>query len=282
MAFEWRVFAPALLVVAVLASTAAALAATALHTVHARSGGVSATLSYRHDASDAVEPFSDLQLMIVRNGRPLYRAAVANMPCGTLCWPNLPDALSVADVEADGQPDVLLNLYTGGAHCCNVTDLFRYDAAHDDYSSLLHVWGDPGYSLAHLDASRADEFVTNDDRFAYEFAAYAFSGLPLEILRLEGGRFVDVTRAYPELVAHDASTQWRYYLDDRSDGTGLGYLAAWAADEYVLGRSAEVAQQLTRLGRDRELRSTDPSIWPAAAGFVARLERFLRKTGYTS
>ena len=188
----------------------------------------------------------------MRNGKPLYRAAVANKACGTICWPNLPDALRVADVEADGQPDVLLNLYTGGAHCCNVTDLFRYDRARDDYSSLLHVWGDPGYSLERLDASKEYEFVTDDERFAYEFAAFAFSGLPLQILRLEDGRFVAVTRAYPKLVAPAAAQQWRYYLDNRSDGTGLGFLAAWAADEYVLGRHDQVAQKLTQLERARD------------------------------
>jgi hypothetical protein len=281
MAFDRRVLAPALCLLATLAASATALAA-ATHVVQMRSGGVSATFSYRHDAKNVVAPFSDLQLTIVRNGKPLYRAAVANKACGTLCWPNLPDSLRVADVDADGQPDVLLNLYTGGAHCCNVTDLFRYDAAHDDYSSLLHVWGDPGYSLERLGPGRASEFVTDDDRFAYEFTAYAFSGLPLEILRLEGGRFVDVTRAYPKLVARDGAQQWRYYLDNRSAGTGLGYLAAWAADEDDLGRGGEVAAELTTLERGDQLRGTDPRIWPTGARFVTQLDGFLRKTGYTT
>jgi hypothetical protein len=281
MAFERRVLAPVLCVLAVSATGASALAA-AVTIVRERSGGVSATLSYRHDAKNAVEPFSDLRLAIVRNGKPLYGAAVANTACGTMCWPELPDALRVADVEADGRPDVLLNLYTGGAHCCNVTDLFRYDAAHDDYSALLHVWGDPGYSLERLDAGNAYDFVTYDDRFAYEFTAFAFSGLPLQILRLEGSRFVDVTRAHPKLVAPAASEQWRSYLDNRSEATGLGFLAAWAADEYLLGRGTEVARELTQLERARELRSSDPRIWPAGARFVAALDGFLRKTGYTS
>jgi hypothetical protein len=281
MAFERRVLAPVLCVLAVSLTGASAVAA-AVSTVQRRSDGVSATLSYRHDAKNAVEPFSDLHLTIARFGKPLYRAAVANTACGTMCWPNLPDALRVADVEAEGRPDVLLNLYTGGAHCCNVTDVFRYDAAHDDYSSLLHVWGDPGYSLERLDAGNAYDFVTYDDRFAYEFTAFAFSGLPLQILRLDGGRFIDVTRGHPKLVAPAASEEWRYYLDNRSDATGLGFLAAWAADEYLLGAGNEVAKELGQLERAGQLRSSDPRIWPAGARFVARLDGFLRKTGYTS
>ncbi|HEX2703521.1 MAG TPA: hypothetical protein VHM72_08825 [Solirubrobacteraceae bacterium] len=281
MALERRALAPALCLLAVLAVSATAVAA-ATQLVRKRSGSVSATLSYRHEASNAVAPFSDLRLTITRDGKPLYRAAVTNDACGTLCWPNLPDALRVVDVEADGQPDVLLNLYTGGAHCCNATDVFRYDAAREDYSSLLHVWGDPGYSLTRLNASKVFEFVTADDRFAYEFAAFAFSGLPVEVLALENGRFVDVTRAYPRLLVLDAARQWRSYRDNRSERTGLGFLAAWAADEYLLGRGQAVGNELTLLERAGKLRSSGPRIWPAGAEFVARLRSFLRKTGYTS
>lgn len=281
MASKWRLLAPTLgpLVACALSATALAGTGTADGGGTVRSDGVAATLSYVHDAKNAVAPFSDLHLTIVRDGKKLYSAFIENAACGKLCAPNLPDALRVLDVEADGQPDVLLNVYTGGAHCCNVTDVFRYDAAQDDYSSLLHIWGDPGYRLAQIDASKPYEWLTHDDRFAYEFAAFAFSGLPLEILRLRGGTFVDVTRSYPRLVRGDAAQQWKYYLDNRKDGTGLGYLAAWAADEYTLGRTRVVGATLAQLDKAAELRSNS-SLWPGGSKFVATLARFLQQTGY--
>ena len=281
MASKRRLLAPPLGLLVACALSATALAGTgdagAGGTV--RSDGVAATLSYVHNAKNAVAPFSDLHLTIVRDGKKLYGAVIDNAFCGKLCAPNLPDAQRVLDVEADGQPDVLLNLYTGGAHCCNVTDVFRYDTAHDDYSSLLHIWGDPGYRLVQLDASKAYEWLTYDDRFAYEFAAFAFSGLPLQILRLHAGTFVDVTRSYPQLVRGDAAQQWKYYLDNRKDGTGLGYLAAWAADEYTLSRTRVVATTLAQLDKAAQLRSNS-SIWPGGSKFVANLARFLKQTGY--
>jgi hypothetical protein len=265
---------------AALASGAAAFAATRSETVVAASGDVAATLTYTHAPNDDVAPFTDLRLTIAREGKTLYSAAVDNPACGKLCWPNLPGPLAVRDVEGDGQPDVLVNLYTGGAHCCNVTDLFRYDAAGHDFTSVLHIWGGPDYSLERLDAGGDYEFVTADDRFAYEFTAYAFSGLPVEILRLVDGRFVNVTRSYPKLAAADAAEQWKNYLENRAGGTGLGFLGAWAADEYNLGRGAAVAKMLGQLEHANELRSSDPGIWVGGSKFVTALDRFLQKTGY--
>jgi hypothetical protein len=261
-----------------LASGSLALAAETVRQLHASAGAVAATVLYDHDASNAVSPYTNLRIEIARDGKTLYDAAVQNSACGHLCWPNLPSALEVLDVEHDGEPDVLLNLYSGGAHCCNVTEVFRYAPARRDYRSLTHVWGDPGYRLGRLDGSAAYEWITDDDRFAYEFAAFAFSGLPLEILRLRGGVFEDVTRDYPALVRVDAATQWKYYLANRSGATGLGFLAAWAADEANLGQAARVVSALAELERAHELRS-EPD-WSAGAKFVSSLEAFLRKTGY--
>jgi hypothetical protein len=243
---------------------------------HARAGAVAATLTFTHHQKSVVSPYTDLRLTITRGGHRLYGAAVRNAACGDLCWP---DRLRVVDAQADGEPDVLLDLYSGGAHCCYVTEVFRYDRAGNGYTMLLQDWGDPGYSLRHIDASKPYEFVSGDDRFAYEFTAYAFSGLPLLVMRLEGGRFVDVTRSYPALIASDAASWWKDYLENRSGRTGLGFLAAWAADEYNLGKEASATSTLGGLERGHELRS-NLNLWPSGRKFVVSLEAFLLKTGY--
>ncbi|MGD0199095.1 MAG: hypothetical protein ABSC56_14475 [Solirubrobacteraceae bacterium] len=275
--------APARLItlsLALLGAGAGAALATS-ESVSASSGNVSARLTYVHSPKSVVAPFSDLYLTIARAGKSIYGAPVSNTACGNECWPNVPDALRVLDVEADGEPDVLLNLYTSGAHCCNATDVFRYDAARNSYLGVLHVWGDPGYSLRRLDGSKPYEFVTADDRFAYEFAAYAYSGLPIEILRLRGDAFLDVTPSYPKLVAGDAAEQWRSYRENEGAGFGLGFLAAWAADEYSLGRRSAVAGTLARLERSGGLYNEPGAPWTGGAKFVTRLEQFLDKYGYS-
>jgi hypothetical protein len=248
---------------------------------HASAGDVSATFTYRHAVKNVVTPYSAAHLTITRAGRTLDNAAVHSEFCGSLCWPAGTGAVQVRDVEGDGEPDILLNLYSGGEHCCNLTQLFHYDAPAGNYTTIEHLWGDPGYKLEQLGGSGPDEFVSADDRFAYAFAAYAFSGLPIEIFRVSGGEFVDVTREYPALVRTDATAWWESYRGSRHSRYGLGYLAAWAADEYNIGNSAEVAATLRQLAGANELRTT-PGFGAGGTGFIRHLDHFLAKDGYTN
>jgi hypothetical protein len=266
-----------------LGCCAVALAGAGGQTVreHARSGNVSATFTYRHAVKNEVSPYSAAHLTISRGGRTLHNAFVHSGFCGNLCWPAGSRDLQVADVESDGEPDVLLNLYSGGDHCCYLTQLFRYDTADGAYTMLEHVWGDPGYRLKRLDDSGPIEFVSADDRFAYAFAAYAFSGLPIEVLRVSNGAFVDVTREYPALITRDAAVWWKSYREARHTRYCLGYLAAWAADEYNLGNSAMVATTLAQLASAGELRSI-ALFGAGGTGFITHLDHFLAKDGYTN
>ena len=234
-------------------------------------------MTYVHNPKSEVSPYSDLRVAITRQGRKLVNALVNDRYCGTYCDP---EGLRVVDVESDGDPDVLLDLYSGGAHCCNVTEVFRYSTALRTYTKIDHVWGDPGYKLDKLGGSKAEEFVTYDDLFAYKFTAYAFSGLPIDILRLENGAFKDVSADYPALVRSDAAKEWGYWQSNRKEGTGLGFLAAWAADEYTLGRGAAAASTLAQFERAGQLHSGSGYPWVGGAKFIVQLNKFLRKIGY--
>jgi hypothetical protein len=263
---------------ALLTGAAAALAASKAITEHTSADGVTATVSY-NESNSAVAPYSDLRLMIARTGKVLHNAAVKLPQCGVYCYPAETNPAHVVDVESDGQPDVLLDVFTGGAHCCYVLDLFRYDAQTDGYAQVLHDFGDPGYRLKQLDGKPQYELVSADDRFAYEFAAYAYSGLPLQIWRITAGRFVDVTRNYPALITADAAGWWKDWLQSRKSGFGNGELAAWAADEYELGDSAKVKQEvLAHADADHELRSG--GLGPGGSAYIKSLEKFLAQTGY--
>ena len=259
---------------------AAALARQSLTVEHAAFGEVAAVLSYRHDPSDVVTPYSALRLSITRDGMRLYDAPVSGPICGTDCWPAGPNALHVIDLGGSGEPDVLVDLYSGGEHCCYVDDIHVYRPTTHSYLTIGHIWGDPGYTLERLGGPRKQpELVSADDRFAYSFAAYAFSALPVQIWRLTGVRLLDVTRDYPAQIRPDAKRWWRSYYAARKTDFGLGFLAAWAADEYNLGAGARVDATLAQLRAAHELRST-PGFGPGGAGFTAHLDRFLRQTGY--
>jgi hypothetical protein len=41
-------------------------------------------------------------------------------------------------VDADGEPEVVTDLYTGGAHCCDISRILRWDGAR--YVAIDHDW----------------------------------------------------------------------------------------------------------------------------------------------
>jgi len=225
-------------VVALIVSVAAASAATVARSRSVSRDGITATIGFRRATTNGPVPFSDLRLAISRDGRRLTAGPVRSAFCRTLCWPALVPGvppLRVVDLERNGSPDVVLNLYSGGAHCCYIAQVYRYAAGR--YVRVEHDFGDPGATFERL--GRRFVFFSADDRFAYRFEPFAFSAFPLQIWTFAHGRFADITRGYPRLVAVDAHQQWLSFVANDPQGTGLGFLAAWAADprpDLVIGR----------------------------------------------
>jgi hypothetical protein len=166
-------------------------------TEEARSGNVVARLTYTEDRSDPyITKFSDLHLSITRAGAALLDAAIGP-PCPRYCGAEPArygerHSVVVRDVDADSEPEVIVDVATGGAHCCVWAYVYRFAPERGAYSLVRHNFADfDGYRLADPDRRGPLEFVSSDRRFAYEFTAYAFSGFPVQIWRLRAGRFVD-------------------------------------------------------------------------------------------
>ena len=270
-----RVFAILTVVVICLVAAPAALATTQT----ASGGNVTATFTFQ----GKVPNFHGLQLSIARGGTVVYDQPVVAKFCDTLCWPGPVTggrpAVQVVDLEHDGEPDVVLNLYSGGAHCCTVLQVFSFDPGTMTYTKTERTFGDPDVRIVDLGHDGRLELVTADDSFAYAFTDYAGSGLPIEIETFAGGQFTDVTRSYPALVAKDAAF-WlkafkgtaRYHYSD-----SVGVIAAWAADEDLLGHVNLVNRYLAQQAKAGHLNA------PFAAGgtkFIANLQKFLHRRGY--
>ena len=108
-----------LLAAVVTLSAGVAVPATALATTQSgHSGDVSATFSF----VGTFPNFKHQRLKIVRAGKALYDQPVTApaLQCGNDCGPGVfrPHASSVTvrDIESDGQPDVILSLFSGGAN----------------------------------------------------------------------------------------------------------------------------------------------------------------------
>lgn len=260
------------------------LSRNVLQHVRAASGGVSADLSFRETRSS----YSDLRIAVSRRGLRALNVPVAKLACHECIVSGLntilsPQPLRIRDLDGDDEPEVLLDLFTGGAHCCFYTVILRFDGRR--YRSSVAFWGDPGYSLLDLDRDGRPELLTADDRFAYQFAAYAFSILPVRVEHYDHGRLIDVTSLYPWLVRREARQLWAEYQKDRlqHDVDVRGLLAGWLADEYRLGLGAAGWRQIEAAYRRGELSAprVDP-LWPAGRKYLTALRAFLVKTGYAS
>ena len=93
------------------------------------------------------------------------------------CYQNRVSGVTVRDLDG-GEPEILVDMFTGGAHCCQVNLILRWDAAANRYRSSLADFGNYGRRIVDLDHDGLPEFNAFDERFIYEYTAYVFSYAP--------------------------------------------------------------------------------------------------------
>jgi hypothetical protein len=276
-----------------IALVAAAPASAAMKTETATAGQVTATLTYTSYGKPDFPSYRGVRVKIVRAGGTLRDdAAPKSFPeCRTACDPaplnagsadNAP-SIFVRDVNADGEPEVWADFYTGGANCCIFSAFYNFDAATGTYVRQRRDWLYSGYSLRDLDGDGTLEFEGADGRFRYAFACGACSPLPPQVFNFVGGRFLDVTRRFPAVLRTDAATEWRYFLRNRRRYDMRGFMAAYVADEYQLGqgragwRRAVAAERAGYFNKSSKRGLTSP---PYGVRYLRDLRRFLVKNGY--
>jgi hypothetical protein len=233
------------------------------------SGNVRAEISY--DRAGDFE-YKNVRLKITRAGQTLFAGQVPrdseyDRPIVDITEEN---TLPVVDLDGDKEPEIIVDLYTGGAHCCQYSLIYRYDKSTKKYTRIRHFWGNGGYVLRDFDKNGLLEFSSRDDRFAYAFDAYAASGYPPQIWQYRQGRMQDVTRRYPKIINSQATELWQTYIEQKKEGYELkGFLAAYLASKYLLGQGEDGWQKVRQAyqGGDR-------------TKFFADVRRFLRETGY--
>lgn len=281
-------FTAALAVVAASVLVPSAALAVPAGTQQSTSGTVTATLSWKASKRkyDGVE---SARLKITRAGLPTLDAGIGDL-CKH-CFFNEDEEqpnVEVRDLDGDGEPEVLVQAFTGGAHCCTDLGIWDFRPELGTYGHLIHYLGNAGYSLEDLDGDGKVEILTADDRFAYTFAAYVFSLRPTQVFAYRGGPKAglrDVTRSHLGLIRQEA-TYFRKLLrgslrSRKDEDVDLrGPLAAYVADMYLLGRGKEARKEIARVRRAHRLGSTKDRVWPGGKRFEPELLSFLKNTGY--
>jgi hypothetical protein len=264
-------------------SVASSAAAFEAGTITKSSGATSATLSWKA-GKDGVG-VSDPHLTISRSGATVFNQSIADV-CGLGCVlvadsPEYADesVLKVADLDGDGEPEVLVDTFSGGAHCCISTRVYSYRPASVSYTrDPTFQWLDASYKLEDLDADGRPELVGFDASFSYAFASYAGSEFPplVQSFRRNAasgkGSFTNVTRRFPALIRTHAAQMLTLIRKARPSKVYeiQGAVAAYVADEYLLGHGSVGRAEMSRDRRRRLVHK----------GFSAEVLKFLKHAGY--
>jgi hypothetical protein len=261
-----------------LASPAAA------KTERATSGSVTASFSYV--PQNGGPGARDLRISIRRDGRVLRDERITCSSAGLRFCPELAPgsneendsrsyAIIARNLDVDPEPEVLADLWTGGATCCGFSLLYDFRPERGTYTRTTKLWGGHSYALVDLDADRVTEFRTLDYRFDGVFAAKVVSSPPLQIWSYRADRFNDVTERFPALIARHARHLWESYRANRRHGEIKGVLASYLADEYLLAHRGLGWDRVRRAYRAGHLRETI-----GGRHYLRKLRRFLQLRGY--
>jgi len=103
------------------------------------------------------------------------------------------------DLNNDGKKEILIDMYTGGAHCC--TSLFVGEIRNDNFNFIDTIfWGNSYYSVKDLNNDCKYEILGANDMFAYAFTNFAESEFPILIYGMENKRIKNITGRFPKLV----------------------------------------------------------------------------------
>jgi hypothetical protein len=247
-----------------------------------RSGDV--VVAYTYHGTPPLSSHS--RLKISKGGEAIYDKAVTSKWCASQCSPNIVarnrKVVHLVHLSRSGPPSVVLDLYSGGAHCCFVEQVYSLAANTEVVRKAEYNFGNPGVRLVKLNGSGSYDFLSANNDFAYAFTDFAASGMPIEIFSFSDGAFHNVTLSFPSLIRDDAAQWMKAFRSQASTHyqDSVGLVAAWAADEDMLGHSAGVARFLAAQANAGHLNSALSPITASDQKYVVALQKFLRKHGY--
>jgi hypothetical protein len=287
--FAWPASAA---VVAALLVPAAAPAQTdgTATTEIASNGTVTAELSYvtrtRGRGRFQFDEYRNFRVKVTRAGQVLYDEPVGD-PCEQFCTPTetalTRKHIALRDLNADGEPEAIVGLFTGGANCCVLVLSYGYDAAANTYRrARLDTGG--GYVARDYGGDGVIELVGDDFRFRGLFTCGACGSRPIRIWHYGLRRFEVVTRDFPAKIRSHIRRLRRFYVRVRRRDEAAfvkGALTPIAADLCLLDRCGAGFRLVRAAIRRGELeRRSAFDVSPLGPAYLRALKRFLRRTGY--
>jgi len=137
-------------------------------------------------------------------GPSFYRVVTVDLGDARLVcvdWATGPGKLSGRDIDGSGHPNVIIESYSGGAHCCFETLVYDLAETLVPIGLPASPGGNAPGEFVDLDGDSVFEFRTCDDSFAYAYCSYAGSPCVPAVLVYDSGqrRYAPKSYACPEL-----------------------------------------------------------------------------------
>jgi hypothetical protein len=266
--------------IAVLALPAGAGAQTdgTVEVDRATNGNVIAELSHRET--------DNFRVKITRDGAVLYDRPIRGR-CDEFCMAT-DSALTgrhigFRDLDGVGEPEVIVDVHSGGTSCCVLVFAFGYDAASNTYRRARLETG-AGFVARDYDRDRVLELVGDDFRFRGLFTCGACGARPIRIWSYAGGEFGTVTTSFPGKIRAHARRMRRLYARARRSRDAAfvkGALTPYTADLCLLNRCNDGFRLVRAALRRGELARRSPfDVSPLGREYLRALKRYLRRTGY--
>jgi hypothetical protein len=164
-------------------------------------------------------------------------------PAGTLVSASgsarFPASAGLVEMDAaNDTPEVVLQSFSGGAHCCTEVAVLTRTAKGAWAALQAGAFDGDGSFVRDPDKDGRYEVVGPDDAFMGAFGCMACSAAPQRIAAVQGGELRDVT-----FEPRFQRVQRAYLAEMEQAGApsagGNGALAGWVAQKIILGEGAE-------------------------------------------
>jgi hypothetical protein len=203
-------------------------------------------------------------------------------------------------LATSSRPALLVETYSGGAHCCFDAVLYAAPTRTAPYAVALlesltesgqstgphEIPYDPNQGVVPRVLGNRTVLFGGDGIFPYTFGCYACTPSPLVISALRGTRVVNVSASYPLQMRHDAVLLWSDVRASLSPSSGyaslFGSLAAWTADECTLHLGGSAWREVENLAAKGYLSDAryHQAIFLPKGSYLPDLDHFLLTHGY--
>ncbi|RPI15638.1 MAG: hypothetical protein EHM58_13710 [Ignavibacteriae bacterium] len=184
-------------------------------------------------------------LSITKNGKEIFKGECSDMI----------SSINEYDLEGNGKKQIIIEYYTGGAHCCTYLAISQLKENSLVILDTLFL-GNVSYQILDLDNNGKKEILTMNDMFAYAFTNFAQSQFPIAIYQFRNNKLKFVNDEFEKVVLKDIDElekQLKEYTSagfecpkDASDdtfntdaGAVKALLAPIVADYFSIGRTEE-------------------------------------------